>query len=303
MPMAAALRNQPLDFLQYLLVRTAAETVNALPRNFVVWMAHRFGDFFYFAMPKRKKIVLENLDLAFKNSLPPAQKKQIARDTFRSVAASFIEFFRIPAVCKEASNYFRIEGAEHLDEALKKGKGIIFVVSHLGSWEYLSFLFYLRDYPGSVIVREIKNPYIYEWLQRLRARTRIRPIDRIHSAKKILRALKQNEMLAILIDQWAGHGGLWVDFFGKKTSTTSIPARLALKTGAALIPGYCVRTPGGQYQIVIKPEVPVEAHEPDSEMRTTLRLNQLLEEEIRRYPGQWTWTHRRWKSYERHIKT
>ena len=300
--MSAKLRIPFLDYLQYLLVKSLACAVNAFPPGFATWHAHVLGDLFYFFLPKRQKTALANLGIAFP-AMPLAEKKQIVRDTFRHLTASFIEFFRIPSVRKNAPSYFALEGAEHLDAAFKKGKGIVFAVSHLGSWEYLSFLFYLRDYPGSVIVREIKNPYLYKWIQSLRAQTRIKPIDRIHSAKGILKALKRNEMVAILIDQWAGHEGVWVDFFGEKTSTTSIPARLALKTGAVIVPGFCVRTSEGKYKITLKPEVTVDPADPKNEINTTLRLNHILEEEIKKYPGQWTWTHRRWKTYDRHIKT
>ncbi len=300
--MSAKFRIPFLDFLQYLLVKSLACAVNAFPPGFAACHAHVLGDLFHFFLSKRQKTALENLAIAFP-AMPLSDRKQIVRATFRHLTASFIEFFRIPTVRENAPSYFEVEGTEYLDAAFKKGKGVVFAVSHLGSWEYLSFLFYLRDYPGSVIVREIKNPYLYRWIQSLRSQTRIKPIDRVHSAKGILKALKKNEMVAILIDQWAGHNGVWVDFFGQKTSTTSIPARLALKTGAVIVPGFCIRTSEGKYKITLKPEVPVDSSDPRNEINTTLRLNQLLEEEIKKYPGQLTWTHRRLKSYERHIKT
>ncbi len=291
-----------LDFFQYLLLRGAAAGVNGLPIAVSTWIARKLGGLFYFLLPMRRKVALSNLEIAFKNTLPLRQKKLIAREAFRNLATSLMEFFRIPSMLAEAPQRFEIEGTEYLDRALEKGKGVIFVVSHLGSWEYLEFLFYLRDYPCAVVVREIKNAYIYNWIQKLRAKTRIHPIDRIHSSKEILRTLKKNQLVAILIDQWGGNDGLWVGFFDEKTSTTSIPARLAHKTGAALIPGYCVRTGSGHYKIVIRPEVPMDQNDEEFEIKTTTQLNRLLEDEIRRYPDQWTWTHRRWKGFDRYRK-
>ena len=94
--------------------------------------------------------------------------------------------------------------------------------------------------------------------------------------------------------------GLWIDFFGKPTSTTSVPARLALRTGAALIPAYCLREASGQYRICIKPEVPIEGGPQDAEKATTSQLNRLLEKEFLEHPEQWIWNHRRWKDYSRY---
>ncbi len=140
-----------------------------------------------------------------------------------------------------------------------------------------------------------QKPLYYKWIQTLRVKTNLHPIDRVHSVKEILRTLKKNQLVAILIDQWASRDGLWVDFFGKKTSTTSLPVRLARKTDAALVFGYCIRKASGQYKIILRPEITVDKTEEAFEMKTTLKLNRLLENEIRLYPGQWTWTHRRWK--------
>lgn len=201
----------------------------------------------------------------------------------------------MPSMLREAARRVQFEGTEILDEAFKRGKGIIFVISHLGSWEYLAFLPLLRGYPCSVVVRPTKNPYIYAWIQALRERTGLEPIDRAHAAKQVLRRLAENKLVAILIDQWAGREGVWVDFFGTSTSTTSIPARLAHHTGAALIPGYCFRVSPGQYKIIIKPEVPISS-EGEYQERTTIELNRSLAGEIQKQPAQWTWAHKRWKS-------
>ncbi len=295
-------RSPAWDYLEYISVRSFAALINSLPIAFSTWIARRVGDVFYSILPMRRKIALKNLDIAFENSITHAKKKHIAREAFQNLAASVMEFFRLPSLLKEAPERFEIEGTEHLDSALQKGKGVVFVVSHLGSWECLSFLFYLRSYSCTVVVRGTNNPYISKWIQTLRNQTRVHAIERAYASKKILRCLKQNEMAAILIDQWAGSEGVWADFFGEKTSTTSIPARLVHRTGAALIPGYCIRTGTGHFKIMIKPEVLTDKTDPEFEMKTTLKLNRQLENEIRRYTEQWTWTHRRWKGLERYTQ-
>ena len=284
------------NYLEYLLLRATAALVNALPITWSTKIARFIGDIIFWLFTGRRKVASRNVDLAFKETKSKAEKKKIVREAFRNLATSLMEFFRIPSVMRNAEACIEIEGTEALDRAFAKGKGVIFVVSHLGAWEYLSFLFYLRDYPCSVVVRNTKNPYIFEWIQDLRKMIKQNPITRKNSIREVLLELKKKKLVAILIDQWAGPEGLIVDFFGTPTSTTSIPARLARKTGAALVPGYCVRKSPGFYKIIIRPEVEVETGAEDFERTITVQMNQQLEEQIRAYPEQWLWTHRRWKT-------
>lgn len=249
----------------------------------------------YRLSPKRKKKTLDNLDLAFGDTKSKEEKNQIARASFQTAALSFIEFLTIEKKIKgQPEKYFEFTGTEHLEEAFRLGKGVVLVISHLGSWEYLAFLPFLRGYPCSVVVRPIKNPYVYRWAQRLRRSTKLNPIDKNKSVKKILRELKSNHLVALLIDQWAGNDGIWVDFFGTPTSTTSVPARLANKYGTVLVPAYCLRTRQGYYQIRIEPSIHIESGE-NWEARSTLKLNRQLEEMIRSFPEQWIWSHHRWR--------
>ena len=289
-----------MDYILFLLVRALAGFISLLPVSVSTWMARQIGDFVFLFAAKRKKTAIDNLEIAYGDSIPFEQKEKIARESFRNFTTSIIELVRMPALLRQAKDRFEFEGTEHLDAAFQKGKGVILVISHLGSWEYLAFLPFLRGYPCSVIVRPVKNRYLYKWIQDLRASTQLHPIDRTKSIREVLGEFKKNHLVAILIDQWAGPDGLWVDFFSKPTSTTSIPARLSQRTGAALIPAYCLRMDSGRYKICIRPEVPLEGGAEESEKATTLKLNELLEQEFLKYPAQWIWTHRRWKDFSRY---
>lgn len=287
-------------YTEYLLLRGLAGLINLLPLAASVWLARRAGDLLYLVMPKRRKIAFYNLDLAFGDTAAAARKKQIARESFRHLATSLVEFFRIPRLKSEAANRFIFSGVHHLEDAFAKFHGIVLVISHLGSWELLGFLPYLKGFQCAVVGKAMRNPYVYEWVKSLRAATSLKHIDKKNAAKEILRELHKNHLVAILIDQWDGPDGLRVPFFDHPTSTTSIPARLARKTQAVLIPGYCLRLRPGYYEIRIKPPVSVQdAEGEDWERATTEKLNRLLEEQIRLYTEQWTWTHRRWKGAAR----
>ena len=286
------------NLIEYIGLRGFAGAINSLPIAAATRIAEAVGELLFFLLRKRRRIAFDNVEIAFGATLPPQRKREIVRGAFRNLVISLMELFRMQGMLKDAERSFEFEGTEHLDRAFNRSKGVILVISHLGSWEYLAFLPYLRKYPCSVIGRPMRNPYVYRWVQKLRRKTALNHIDKKNAVKEVLRELRANHLVAILIDQWAGTEGLRRRFFGEETSTTSIPVRLSKKTGAALIPAYCLRTSAGRYKISIMPEVAIQGEtENDWETQTTDALNRLLEEQIRRNPVQWIWTHRRWKGY------
>lgn len=282
-----------MNHLVHFAVRLMARLLSFLPFSLVTWLACRVGDMLYSVLSFRRKIAFENLDIAFQDSLTMRQKKGIARRAFQHMVISAAELFMIPKIILEARSRFQFSNYHFLEQAFVKGKGVILVISHLGSWEYLAFLSYLKKFRWSVIVKDIRNPYLNRDINALRKMTKVNPISKQQgSIKQAIRELKQNQGVVILIDQWAGPEGIWQDFFGRPTSTTSIPARLALRFGSPLVPAYCIRTSPGFYTIEIHEPVSAEG---SNESQLTQRLNLLLEKQIKRYPDQWLWAHRRWK--------
>lgn len=266
-----------------------------LPVSFSDWIGRRAGDVIFFSMSRRRRVAVDNVRKAFGDSLPEANIRDIARVAFQSMSVSLIELFLIKKMRVKAEENFLILGKENLEKAFAQGKGVVLVISHLGAWEYLSFLPYLTGRDWAVVVKDVRNPYLNDYIKRLRLLTTVVPIEKINSMRPILRELRENHGVAILIDQWAGAEGLWLEFFSVKTSTTSIPTRLAKKTGCALIPAYCLRGSLGKYEIHIHPPVPLDPGDENWERVTTEKLNSLLEEQIKKYPEQWLWGHRRWK--------
>ncbi len=291
-----------LHYLEYILTRILIIFANLSPLSASHWIAKRIGDLSFLVMVKRRKVALSNISRVYGDSLSETKKKKIARHSFENVALSILELFTIPKILKSASTRFQIKGTEHLDAAFAKGKGAIWVISHLGSWEYLAFLPHFKHYSCSVVVKALKNPYVNCELNQFRKMTGLNPIVKDNAAKEVLYEIKKNHLVSILIDQWAGAEGIETTFFGNSTSTTSIPARIAKRTGCALIPAYCIRKSLGQYEIEVKPEVLVKGDSEAWEFETTQELNRLLEDEIHKYPEQWMWGHRRWKSIPHTFK-
>lgn len=279
---------------EYVLVRIIIAALYVCPLPFVSWMARRFGDIAYLLMVKRRKVALSNLDRAFGPAVSNEEKARYARDSFRHMALSLVELLLVSRVAAHPERHFRIQGQEHLEKARKKGCGILFIISHLGSWEYLAFLHFLTKINCYVVVKDIRNPYLDTLINDCRRKASLTPVPKKNSARKIFSILKDNDLAAILMDQWSGPEGLWIPFFGQETSTTSIAVRIAKKTGAVMVPGRCVRVGEWKYSVEIDPEICLKEG-PDWEAETTAAINLHLENQIRRYPSQWTWGHKRWK--------
>jgi len=283
------------NFFVYALLRAVMAAINFFPIAVSTWISRRIGDIGFLIFASRREVALKNLDIAFGRSKSKAQKRRIALESFRHFVTSFMEFARIPKFIKASKAHFRFTGTEHLERAFARGKGLILVMSHLGPWEYLAFLTHLKNIPSIILGKRIRNPYIYEWVRRLRLAADLKHTDKTEGARKVLSELKQNHLVGIAIDQWAGNEELWVDFFGRPASTTSLPARLAKKTGCALVPSYCIRKSCGEYEICIFPELNIDKQDDNYEKKVTEKLNNLLEEKIRQFPEQWIWTHKRFK--------
>jgi lauroyl/myristoyl acyltransferase len=163
------------NLFEYALVRVFAAPLEILPFEISSYFAHAIGAAAYFFHSGRRKTALNNISLALGNQCTAEQRHRLAQRSFSSVAASLIEFLTVRRTLREASSRFTFEGTEFMEAAFAKGKGVVFVISHLGSWEYLGFLPHLKKYPCSVVVKEIKNPYVNNWIQGLRQATGLKP--------------------------------------------------------------------------------------------------------------------------------
>lgn len=278
-------------------MRLVMALLNLFPISVSTWLARRIGTAAFLIMASRRKIAFNNLAIAFGNSKSNAERKRIVLESFCHLATCLMEFFRLPGSVEKVRQHVRMKGAEYLKRAFARKKGVVLVMSHLGPWEYLGFLTYITRYSTVVLGRPIRNFYFYRWIKSLRKAVNLDYSDKRLGPRRLLSELRKNHLVAITIDQWAGNEGLWIDFFGRPTSTTSLPARMAKRTGCALIPAYCIRVASGEYVVSILPEVSIA----DTDKRDdwvenmTKQLNSLLEEQICSFPEQWLWTHKRWK--------
>jgi KDO2-lipid IV(A) lauroyltransferase len=250
--------------------------------------------------PGWRSIADRNLRLAFPES-DPAQRGRITAGVYRNLAAVLLSVARLPRLTPDnISEWIDYEGLEHYEEALERGRGVLFMTAHLGNWELSAYAHALFGHPMHVMVRPLDNPLLDRLLERYRTGCGNRTVRKSDAGLRVLRALRKNEAVGILIDQnTAGEDGVFVDFFGVKARATNGLAQIAMRSGATVIPGFALwEAKLGRYVLRFYPplEMASTGNEAEDLVTNTQRCQSFLEKVIREYPDQWLWIHRRWKT-------
>ncbi|AMP90877.1 lysophospholipid acyltransferase family protein [Legionella pneumophila] len=263
------------------------------------------GLLFYWLLPIRRQIVLNNIDIVFKNTATPGEKTRLAKAFYSHVASTLKEMFLMNWLnSKKLKEQVEIQGLEYLQRAIKQRKGALLLTGHLGSWELISVLGFSRLIPQfgqvNIIRRPIRMKWLETWLFKRIEHYGLAIIDSIGAPKKINQAIKNKELVLFAMDQHAqleNKSGIAVEFFGVKAGTYRSLAFFARKYQTPVVPVSGYRQNNGKHVIKFYPEIEWEYHAVKEQAiyQNTLRYNQTLEKLILEHPEQWWWVHRRWK--------
>ena len=288
------------EWLAYAAVWILVKSAGALPRSAGRVLAVATTRVLLAVSPKLRKTAQFNLKLAFPE-WSDAQCEAALQGMVRSLGWMAVEFARMPRYNREnIEEIIVLDGNENFSEGQQRGKGVLFLTAHLGAWELSSFAHALYGYPLHYMARPLDNPRLDEMVNGYRGLSGNQPIFKNESARVMLKVLKDAGTVGILADQnTMPEEGVFVDFFGVPACTTTGIARVALHTGAAVVPGYAVWDEGLQkYRLRFEP--PLELiRTGDTErdiLENTQRFAKVTEEIIRKYPNQWVWVHARWKT-------
>jgi KDO2-lipid IV(A) lauroyltransferase len=289
-----------IAYFIYLILKGFSFFINLLPETTSLWIGRQIGRLLYLLDGEHRRVAFQNLHQAFGDEKSEKELRTIAQRTFQNLGMMVAEFFRIPKM--KVDDYKRTVTVEGLEEALKildRKKGGLLLVGHFGNWELMGFMSKVIGHPILVIAKPVKqNPRIDAWITEIRKKAGLEIIPPEMATRKVIKALSQNRVVGILIDQRAKRSqGVWVDFFGKKAPTTPGLAVLALKTGAPVVPVFMIRDGFKKHRLLIKePLQLVNTGDFKKDVETNTQLfNQTLEAVIRQYPDQWFWVHQRWE--------
>jgi KDO2-lipid IV(A) lauroyltransferase len=274
--------------------------LSALPLGIASRIGRAFGSLAFALAPGERQKALISLRVAFPEK-SDAERLDLARASFRHLGQSAVELACVAQIDRDVDRLIEwpTEDRRALENALARGRGVVFVSGHVGNWELVARRVALAGFPAQTIAREASDSGTTSLVARFRASGGVRTIWRGQdgAVRQMLRALKAGEILGLVIDQDTAVQSVFVPFFGTPAATPRAPADLVLRTGAALMVGFCQRKTDGTYLLSMR-EVPVEPsgdRERDV-LRLTDSLSREIEGAIRRAPEQWVWMHQRWRT-------
>jgi Kdo2-lipid IVA lauroyltransferase/acyltransferase len=286
--------------LEYLVARSLLAIFGWLPLRMALSVGSTMGRGAYYCSGRLRRTGQRNLELAFPDSTL-TERRRLLHGCFQSLGRLLGVFSQFDtADTQTLQSIVECEGLENIDAARQSGRGVILFTGHVGAWELTSFALSLFGYPLSFLVRRIDNPKIEKLVDERRERLGNRTIDKRSAAREMLQILKGGGTLGLLVDlNTLDREGIFVDFFGVPASTTFMLAKLALRTEAAVLP---VFAPWDQERgrFLLKIDEPLTVARSGDDEDDVRRLTQLftgvVEKYVRRYPDQWLWIHRRWKT-------
>lgn len=286
--------------MEFALVWLLTRMLGTLPRSVARSIGAGIGYIAWIGLARLRQVGMVNLSLAFPEK-GEAERRKILRLMYRNLGWQLAEFCKIPRhTITRANRFIRYEGLENYLQACERGKGVLVLTGHIGAWELSSFYHSLAGHPMSMVIRRLDNPFVDRFVNRIRCMHGNRVLHKDDFARGLIAAMRAGETVGVLMDtNMTPPQGVFVDFFGHSACTASGVARIAQHTGATVVPGFLVWAPAeNRYILHFLPALALENTE--NEDRDAVANTQLftgaLEAVIRRYPDQWLWVHRRWKT-------
>lgn len=288
--------------LQYAAAKSVLATLGRLPTPAAFRLGRTMGKVAYVLARDLRRTGATNLRLAFPEKTEE-ERARLLRECFDNLGRELGLFSQLSTRSREAlEGLIEVQGFHHLLEAKKAhGDKLIYYTAHLGAWEFTSFAVSMFGHPLTFLVRRIDNPQIEQLVDRVRTRFGNKTLDKLSAGRSMLKILRSGEAaLGLLPDlNTLDDEAIFIDFFGVPAATNFLMAKLALRTNTPIIPFFapwCEEK--GKYLLIVEEPLSFERTDDEDEnvRRLTIELTRRIENQIRRYPGQWLWIHRRWKT-------
>lgn len=286
--------------LEYALAWLLIRGISILPRPVARAAGIGLGQLVYLLHGKLRRVGMRNLQLAFPEK-SAHERRRILRGEFTSLGRQLAEVCLFPSYTREnVTKIVVYDGFENFERAEARGKGVIYLTAHLGGWELSAFSHSIQGHPLHVVMRGMDNPFLDRFITHLRTMHGNRAVDKDNFVRGLLSAMKAGETVGILMDtNMTPPQGVFVDFFGIPACTASGLARIALRTDAAVVPGFTIWDRElRKYRLRFDPALALirTGDEEADIVANTALFTKVIEQYVRLYPDQWLWVHRRWKT-------
>jgi KDO2-lipid IV(A) lauroyltransferase len=286
--------------LEYAAAWPFIKILGFLPRSLSRALAIFLSQIVYLLHAKLRRVGMRNLEMAFPEK-SDAERKRILRGVFSSLGRELAELCQFPRYALENVEQVVVyDGLENYERAFARKKGVLFLTAHFGGWELSAFVHSLHGYWMYVVMRPMDNPYLDRLLQSYRTMHGNKTVSKDDFVRGLLAAMRAGEVVGILMDtNMTPPQGIFVDFFGIPACTASGLARIALRTDAAVVPTFTIWDESmGKYRLRFDPAMELlRTGDLEADItENTQRFTKVIEDYARRYPDQWLWVHRRWKT-------
>ncbi len=291
--------------IEYFFFRTMVAFVRLFPFRVVQKLGRAFGNLIFTVVRFRRKLVFDNLSRAYPDKNDD-DITALAKATYQNLFNAFFEIFYLDKLsAEEIKKIVSFPDAEKINEILNRGKGLIILTGHYGSWELaaLATAIYAPN-KYTVIVQQQRNPYVDKFMTEMRTRFGSRMVPMKNAFREGLKALSNNEIVALIADQSGPESGIYVDFFGRPASTHQGPAIFQVRSGAPMIAVMLIREQDGKCRLEVE-EIETENIVGTNEEKiftVTERHVKKLEKYVRAHPDHWLWMHKRWKHTEKYLQ-
>lgn len=284
--------------IEYILFAGIARSLQLLPLRAVRLAARGFAIAVYHVIPIRKKLTLLQLRYAFPD-LHEREITRIARQSYANLVTTIFELMWTPRLTDEMLPYIlRIRNPEVLENARRRGKGLLLMSAHFGNWEWLNIgVPRLLGFSVTTVVHPLHNPAVDEMVESWRTMMGSRVVPLGISIREIIRTLRSRGIIGMIADQSGPSGAYYVRLFGRYAATYEGPATFSLRTGAPIVIGFAIRAADGNYDVELEEISTRDLGDTEEErMRELTRRHvRALEHRVSEHPGQWLWQHKRWK--------
>jgi heptosyltransferase II len=268
--------------------------VRALPLGVCFVLGRAVGTVCWVFLARYRRLAFDNILRAFGGEMTRRGARALVREHFATLGANLLCAFKIPALSQEdISRIAPIEGLDHIRRCVRGGRGVVLAINHIGNWElYAQLVFQVPEARFGTVYQALRNARIDRLVNRDRRRLGVLTFERRRGFQGALALLREPGVLGVLVDQNAATGGMWTPFFGRLSSTSTLAATLAARTGAAIIPVAITSAGFARWKVTVGEELPA-ANAGIGEVTT--RINRALEDQIRSSPRDWLWVHNRWR--------
>ena len=290
------------DYVEYAVFRAAFGFFALLPRRLALSVGALLGELFYLFDRRDRRVALYNLRLAFPAKRED-ERRAILRRSCRNLGRVAAECCHLASLTPETvRRYVEIDDPPRWQASLSSAveRGAVVLTGHFDNFELLAYAHGLLGHPITLVHRPMRNPLVDRAITELRARAGTASLTKKAAAREALRSLHERRIVAIPADQnQTRRYGVFVDLFGRAASTTPGPARLAMLSRAPVFPVFLVREgESDKHRVIVLPEVELvhTGNRAADVVSNTQRCAAVIEEMLRRYPDQWIWFHKRWKT-------